>query len=322
MFNPRLALGSILASLVISPLLACGDAREPVDPTSSGAGAADGDRSTPVESSRGSEARYVAVLRPAARVDVPCKEAGDLLAVHVRPGDRVQADQVIAELDSRPIDESLAIARAELRSLKSVQEQRDIEIAAARSTLARATQMHKEGIGPRKDVDDARYALDRAGKIKDGAAAAVAKQQALIAQLQRRRRDAKIKAPFAGSVSLRYRDPGTAVAAGTPIVRLIKVDGLQVRFAVPPTDIARIRVGDQVQVEIEAVAESLLATVREVYPELDTASQTIFVDAWLEVPEGLRNSSLAGRRAWVQPTERVTRGSTGGASEVRADGSE
>lgn len=246
------------------------------------------------------EARYVAVLVPLQAVDVTCKESGDLTSVKFRPGDAVAAEQVVAELDLAAIVESLTIARAELRSAQALLEQYDVDIAAAERALEIENDMLKRGIGVQKHVEEARFALQRARKRKDGAVAAVAEQRARIAQLQRRQRESAIKAPFAGVVSLRYRDPGTAVTAGEAIVRLIRVDTLLVRFAVPPTDVGHVHVGDTVQVEIELSGMSLPATVMNVSPELDPAAQLIFVEAELPVPETLQGKLPAGLPAWVR----------------------
>ena len=247
------------------------------------------------------EARYVAVLVPLEAVDVTSKETGGLTAVRVRAGDVVATGDLVAELDLGPIREDLTIARAELRSARALVEQRQVDIDAADRALQIEREMESKGIGVKKHVEQARFALERARKIKDGAAAAVAEQQARIAQLQRRARESTITAPFSGAVALRYRDPGTTVVAGTAIVRLIRVDALWARFAVPPADVVHLTVGDTVEVVIEIMNVTLPATVRHVSPELDSAAQMVFVDAWLEVPEHLRGSLRAGLPAWVLP---------------------
>lgn len=246
------------------------------------------------------DARYVAVLVPLQAVDVTAKEAGDLTAVHVRPGDIVAAADVIAELDLGPIGEALTIARAELQSLRALLEQRDVDIAAAERALEIERDMAARGIGAQKHEEEARFALERARKARQGAAAAVDEQRARIAQLQRRGRESAIKAPFAGAVALRYRDPGTAVSTGSAIVRLIRVDALWARFAVPPTDIVHLAVDDSVDVEVPPLSVTLPAVVRHVSPELDPAAQMVFVDAWLEVPRSLQGSLRAGLPAWVR----------------------
>lgn len=243
--------------------------------------------------------RYVAVLVPLESVDIEAKEAGDLVAVPVHPGDRVSAGDVIAELDLTPVHEALTMAQAELRSARASFAQREVDIAAARRALEIEQDLANKGIGAQKNVEEARFALERANKARDGATAAIAEKQAQVDQLVRRSKEARMTAPFDGAVALRYRDPGATVAPGTPIVRLIRVDALWARFAVPSAEVARLAIGDTVRVDVESVAEWLPATVRHISPELDPAAQMVFVDAWLEIPDAQRGALRAGSPAWV-----------------------
>ncbi len=260
---------------------------------------------TPAQASQESpplDRRYVAVLVPLEAVDLAAKESGDLISVRVHPGDRVSTGDVIAELNLAPVREALTIARAELRSVKATLERRDVDIAAAERALEIEKELVQKGIGAAKHVEEARFNLQRTRKSRDAAAASVAEKQARIGQLSRRTSEAELLAPFDGAVALRYRDPGTAVTAGTAIIRLIRVDALWARFAVPSSDIAHIARDATVQVQVETIAEPLSATVQHISPELDPATQMVFVDAWLGVSPGLQDSLRAGLPAWVELT--------------------
>src|SRR5436305_754235 len=46
----------------------------------------------------------------------------------------------------------------------------------------------------------------------------------------------EVRAPFAGTVGVRYLDPGAMVSASTPIVRIIGARDRVVRFAIPERD--------------------------------------------------------------------------------------
>lgn len=248
------------------------------------------------------DSRYVAVLVPLEAVDLAAKESGDLISVNVHPGDRVKVGDLIASLDLTSVREALAIARAEQRSAKANLEQRSVDIAAAERALEIEQELVKKGIGASKTVEEARFNLERTYKRRDAAAATVAEKQARIGQLARRATEAEIKAPFQGSVALRYRDPGTAVTAGTPIIRLIRVDVLWVRFAVPSSDIRHIAKEMVVRVTVDTIPDALSATVRHLSPEVDPATQMVFVDAWLDVSEALQGTLRAGLPAWVELT--------------------
>ncbi|WP_126146987.1 efflux RND transporter periplasmic adaptor subunit [Synechococcus elongatus] len=89
--------------------------------------------------------------------------------------------------------------------------------------------------------------------------------------------DTEIRAPFSGIITQRYADPGafvtpttsasaTASATSTSIVAL--AEGLEVLAQVPEVDISRIRVGQSVQVRVDAFpTQTFEGKVRLVAPE-------------------------------------------------------
>src|SRR5690606_38362453 len=97
-----------------------------------------------------------------------------------------------------------------------------------------------------EELDGARFAAERARAAVSEASAAVAEHRSRVQQLERALEETVITAPFAGTVSIRYADPGALVTRGAPVVRLIASDELWVRFAVPAEEAERYRVGDPV----------------------------------------------------------------------------
>ena len=55
-------------------------------------------------------ARYIAVIAPVKAVALASRFTGELSAIHVRAGDRVEVGQLIAEIDTRQLREALVIA--------------------------------------------------------------------------------------------------------------------------------------------------------------------------------------------------------------------
>jgi multidrug efflux pump subunit AcrA (membrane-fusion protein) len=77
-------------------------------------------------------------------------------------------------------------------------------------------------------------------------------------------------------VAERLVEPGTVVAAGTPLVRLVDDGRLVVRFAVPPEE--SVAVGAPVQVRLPGGALRR-AIVDRVAPEIDTLARLRVVEA-------------------------------------------
>ena len=87
--------------------------------------------------------------------------------------------------------------------------------------------------------------------------------------------------PAAGTVALRFRDPGATVAAGAAIVRIVGQGGLRLRFAVAPARAAALVPQATVTAIIDTVDEPVTATIAQVSPALDPASGRVVNEAVL-----------------------------------------
>jgi membrane fusion protein (multidrug efflux system) len=105
------------------------------------------------------------------------------------------------------------------------------------------------------------------------AVAQVQAQQALIAEKQ-------IRAPFAGTLGIRQVDIGQYLAAGTEIVTLQQLNPLFVDFYLPQQALAQIKVGQTVNVNVDAFGNRVFTgTISAINSALDTATRTVQVRA-------------------------------------------
>lgn len=104
------------------------------------------------------------------------------------------------------------------------------------------------------------------------AEANVAQAQAQLAQAQIQLDDAILRAPFDGVVASINVVPGENVGAQSPLI-LIDVSSFLVKLTVDEVDIARVSPGQQVEVLIDALGETLPGTVLrfEPLPQTDSA---------------------------------------------------
>ncbi|HMB69827.1 MAG TPA: HlyD family secretion protein, partial [bacterium] len=92
-------------------------------------------------------------------------------------------------------------------------------------------------------------------------------------------------------------------AAGHSVARLISSGELWVRFAVPSAEARRIRPGGPVRVTPDAhQGESRSAEIRRVSPEIDPATDMVFVEAVLGAASPAA-PLLAGEIVRVAPAE-------------------
>lgn len=261
------------------------------------------DAGTPAAAPRLPHARrdrgYVAVIAAREATDVATELAGRVAAMHVQLGDQVTAGQLVATLDDRTAREDLAVAVAAQRAAEAVLSSARVEVEETARVLETERALQAQGTTSRADLDRASFAHDKALAVRAQAEAALAEQSARVSQLRARLEHTRLAAPFAGTVSMRYLDPGAIVAPGTPMIRLIASDELWVKFAVPSEDARLVAVGDRVIVEVEPAGIAVGGVVRNVAPELEPASQMIIAEADLALDQAQRSLVKAGQAARV-----------------------
>jgi HlyD family secretion protein len=158
----------------------------------------------------------------ATEVDVAAKLPGRLKEVLVREGDRVQAGQVVAVLDTEALEAELRQAQAELRRAQqerehalALVEQQESELDFARRDLARLQKLSRsERFVSEEQIDQARTRVQtaeaalRASEVQVLAAeAAIEAARAHIERIQVDIADSTLRAPRGGRVLYRLGSP-------------------------------------------------------------------------------------------------------------------
>lgn len=212
-------------------------------------------------------------LRPRAQVNVASEIAGRVLRLARDEGARVAKGDVIALLDGT--DYRLALDRA-----KAALQVADANRAHAQAERDRAELLLKTGGITDKD----RLAAEVALQVAE-ASLAQARTEVAIAQQQVTRTE--IRAPFTGRVAKRLADPGTLLAAGTPVVTLVDDAVLEFRAQVPSADYDKVRVGSEVTVTVDALPGwSTRGTLARITPMADERSRAF--EVVVAVPGGER----------------------------------
>lgn len=184
------------------------------------------------------EARYTYKIGPTV--------AGRVQRVEVQVGDRVQAGQLLGEMDPVDLDDRIAAQEAALKRAEAgvpAAEAQVREMAARQSyaeaqasryeTLLQAGSSSEEAVGAKRQelqVANAGLAASRANL--EVAQQELARVRADREVLLRQRANLRLVAPMDGMVAARNADPGTTVVAGQPVVEVIDPTSLwvNVRF--------------------------------------------------------------------------------------------
>ena len=201
----------------------------------------------------------VGSLRADESVVVSPEVAGRITRIHFREGGRVNAGDPLFSLDSDTARAALAEAQANL--------------ANSRSAAARGAQLIDEQLIARSDYDTlrAQQGVDQAR---------VASARAALSKMT-------LRAPFSGQVGLREVSVGDFVSPGQELVTVVRTDPIEVDFSVPETELARLRPGQNLQLQVDAFpGETFGGEVVAIDPSIDVDSRSIRVRARIANPDG------------------------------------
>lgn len=223
-------------------------------------------------------------------VSISAKTAGQLEEVYVNEGDTVQADQVIARIDSagpaaqvEQARANLAAAQAKLAGLKAgnrPQQVAQTEAAAQQAAASldnasknyeRIQQLYEIGAVSAQQRDAAQMSLAVAQAQYEAAAqnhsltaegARAEDVQAAEAQVQQAAAALKsaqlvldntvVKAPVAGVVAVKSADAGEVVAAGQPLFSIVNLSDVWVAANIEETSVGRVHTGEAVDFTVDA----------------------------------------------------------------------
>src|SRR5262249_42309596 len=152
-------------------------------------------------------------------------------------GDRVQAGQLLAEIDTPELEKQLAQARAQLAQAKAAVAQTQAAGELSRANLERYQKLAEGKLVAASDLDQ-RKAQALADEASVAAAPAnVTAQEAHLARVRELVGFGKVSAPSAGTITERTVVRGALVTGQTPLFRLAATDPVRV-FVQVPQDVA------------------------------------------------------------------------------------
>lgn len=246
-------------------------------------------------------------------VQLGFRVGGRIARLLVDEGDMVKAGQVLAELDTRPIEARLAGAAARVEAA-SASAARDVNgsrpqelasaraaVAAAEARLAEARRQHErrralldKGFISRADVQTAEAEVDAATAALAAARSALSLAQEgvraedrmasaasrNVAEAERRAvqtdlADAVLVAAEPGQVLTRAREAGAIVQPGQTVLTLALTQPVRVRAYVAQPDLPRIRPGMAVEVTVDGSDKRWPAKVGFIAPVAEFTPKTV-----------------------------------------------
>jgi len=279
---------------------------------------------------------YVVAQRKAA---LSSKATGRLEWLGVLEGSHVKKDEVIARLESRDVAAALGQAQANVKVAQANLEQGQAESQDAQSAFQRAAELLNQKFIAASAYDTAQARLNKAKASISGYQAAIAAARANAQAAQVAVDQTVIRAPFDGVILTKSANVGdnitpfsSAADSKGAVVTIADMDTLEVEADVSESNLSKIRVGQPVEILLDAFPELRLAgTVSRMVPTMDRSKATLLVKVRFEERDPRVLPDMSAKVAFlsqavpprdkqpvtaVQPAAIVTRGGTPSAQFV------
>jgi len=250
-----------------------------------------------------------------ASVKVP----GRLRTIAVDLGSVVRRGQVIAQLEQQDYnlrveqaEAALAQARARLglspdgrddkvdpEQTGTVRQARAV-LDELRASRERAAKLVEQGVVARSEFDSAEAAYKVALSRFQDAIEEIRNRQALLAQrrselslARQQLADTSVYSPLDGIVQEKRASVGEYLAAGAPVVNIVRMDPLRLRAEVPEREARNVRSGQNVRVTIEGDTNIYLGQIKRLSPVIAQQSRMLLVEADVRNNGKLRPGSFA-----------------------------
>lgn len=230
---------------------------------------------------------YVTARRLAT---VSSKVTGKIVEVLVEEGTRVDADQVLARLDSSNTQASLRLAEAQLGAAHKALAETDANLALAELDLRRQTELSNNKIISPADLDRAESNARALRGRRERQLADIEIAQRQVDVWKQQLDDTIIRAPFAGIVTSKNAQPGEMISpmssggfTRTGVCTLVDMSSLEIEIDINESYINRVEPDQPVVATLDSYPDwKIPAHVIAIIPTADRQKATVRVRVGFE----------------------------------------
>jgi len=250
---------------------------------------------------------------------VSAKVPGRMKSIAVDLGSVVRKGQIIAQIEQQDYQLRLQQAEAALAQARArvglspegkddrIDPEKTGTVRQAQAILddaklkfERARNLLQRGVLAQAQLDAAEAEYKVAVSRYQDAVEEIRNRQALVVQrrseLEIARQqlvDSSIYAPFDGIVQEKRASIGEYLAAGAPLVNIVRMDPLRLRAEVPERESRNVRVGQQVRVSLEGDSNVYMGKIARISPTITAQNRVLMVEAEVHNNGQLRPGSYA-----------------------------
>jgi len=212
-------------------------------------------------------------LRAVDQVTMKAKVAAEVRAVMVREGEAVAAGQIVVKLDTGEYDARVSQARGNLNN--------------ARAQLEIATKTRDNNLALVEKGFISKNALDNSASQYAAAKASVDAAQGALDIVLKSLNDTVSRSPISGLVSVRHVQPGEKVSIDSRLIEIVNLQKLELEAAVPSSEIARVVIGQKVELSVEGLSQHFDGKVVRINPSTQAGSRSVPVYVQVTNPQNL-----------------------------------
>ncbi len=222
----------------------------------------------------------VGSIRAVYETSIASKLLAKVVEMKVTAGKRVATDDVLVRLDDAELRARLRRNQATADGARAVRDQAKIEVERVRLLFAQGSA--------------ARIELDREDTALKAAEARVRYAEQAVNESQTILDYATIASPLDGIVVDKLVEEGDTVTPGQLLLTLYDPTRMQLVASVRESLTRRLRVGQSLEVQVDALGKTCQGRVSEIVPEAHSASRTFSVKVTGPCPAGIY-SGMFGR---------------------------
>ncbi|MCG7958084.1 MAG: efflux RND transporter periplasmic adaptor subunit [Candidatus Thiodiazotropha taylori] len=211
------------------------------------------------------EVTYTGLLRPRQTASLRFEVSGELLQRHVEPGQQVEAESLLMQLEDADYQDALTEAASQLSETQATlqRDQKLLDLARENRRLAereyeRLEKLGKGSLASVSTLESSRQQLinlqaeeARLAFSLQSNRSRIERQRAAHSRAQRNLDRTRLLAPFNGRVNRVMAEAGDYVSANTLVLELIDSRNLELRVAVNGDVVAALELGQQLAVEVD-----------------------------------------------------------------------
>jgi HlyD family secretion protein len=226
----------------------------------------------------------------AQAINVSAKYAGRLLTVTPHEGDTVDAGQVVATIDTEPLEAQFRASKAQiveaqnnLRTARAQVNSTQAQLNLANKEYKRAEKLVATGAisAQERDADLAKVEVTQASLA--GYQAQVTRAQSAIdgqtaesERLQAVIKDNTLRAPVRARVQSRMHEPGEVVAEGAPVLSLLDLSDVYMYVFLPTAAAGKVAMGSEARIVLDAAPQyPIRAVVTFISPNAQFTPKTV-----------------------------------------------